>query len=201
MPNNNERVALVGFDKDFVNESCDRINIFGYFSLSDKKNKFTYLGCHENIGNLPNDMRIIIVFDDVDLRSELFEKHKEWVYTYISPLAFLSNDLIVGAGSIIMANSYVSSNVSIGNMTKISVGVQIHHDVQLQDYNIIAPRVTILGCASIGSKNFIGAGTLIKNGTSIGDNNIVGMGSNVIENVGSNIKLFGNPARTYKKLV
>jgi|SaaInlStandDraft_3_1057020.scaffolds.fasta_scaffold07056_4 sugar O-acyltransferase (sialic acid O-acetyltransferase NeuD family) len=191
------KVAIVGFDKDFIDDASDVLSIYGYFSLSDKCNQYDYLGNHHKIKNLPEDVSIIVVFDDISLRKKLFIEYKDKLVGYISPSASVSKHAKIGIGSVVMANSYISSDVVIGNLSKISVGVQIHHDVTIDDYNIVAPRATLLGKVSIGSGNYIGAGALIRNSITIGESNIIGMGANVIASAKNKVKLLGNPARSF----
>jgi len=192
-------MAMIGFDKDFVDEIDDTLDIYGYFALEEKKSSFRYLGNHKNIPSIPNDIPLLITFDDVKMRKLLYDNYSNRMYTYISPNAIVSSSSIIGRGSMVMRNSHIGPNTIIGRANKINIGNQIHHDVTVGDYNVITPRCLMLGHVNIGNENYIGAGSMIRNTVTIGSSNIIGMGTNLITNILNNCMVAGNPGKIKKE--
>lgn len=195
----NREFAIVGFDKDLLFDLivCGH-SIYGYFSLEDKFNGYRYLGDHENIGKIPENIPVIVSVDDINLRAQLFSEYEKRLTTYISPTATIAPNAIIGAGGLVMSNTLISTSVSIGRCTKINVGVQVHHDVRIGDFCVIAPRVLLLGNVEVENSSFLGSGCMIRNNIKISKNSTIGMASNVIQDVPPNSVCFGNPA-TIKK--
>ena len=74
-------------------------------------------------------------------------------------------------------------------------GVTIGHDAIVGDYNLIATQAIIANVV-MGDRNFVGINVTTNNKINIGDDCMIGMASNVIHDVPSNTKCFGNPAKT-----
>ena len=191
-------IAIVGYDKDLVDEIDNVLDLYGYFALEEKKTSYRYLGDHKNISSIPDDIPLLITFDDIKMRRFLYENYGERIFTYISIEATVSNSALIGIGSVVMRNTHIGPNTVIGIANKINIGSQIHHDVMVGDYNIIAPRCLLLGHVAVGNENYIGAGSLIRNSIKIESFNIIGMGTNVISNVPNNCVVVGNPGKIKK---
>lgn len=78
--------------------------------------------------------------------------------------------------------------------------VHIGHGVKIGKRNLIAAGSVVAGRTETGQDIWIGLGSLISNGLHIGDNSKIDIGSVVIKDVKENTEVFGNPARTIKKL-
>ena len=65
------------------------------------------------------------------------------------------SDVLIGIGTIIMANTVVNSNAIISKYCTKQSTVTISHDSKMGDYNFIATQSTI-GNLQMGNRNFVG---------------------------------------------
>jgi acetyltransferase EpsM len=92
---------------------------------------------------------------------------------------------------------YVGPNVIFGKFIKLNVRSSLHHDVQIGDYSVIAPSVTICGNVKLGTGVFLGAGATVLPGVKIGDFSIVGAGAVVTRDLPAKGTFLGIPARIH----
>ena len=115
--------------------------------------------------------------------------------TFIHPSCMIARSASVGAGSVVLANSVVNPKARIGMFNSIMSGVTIGHDAVVGDYNLIATQAIIANVV-MGDRNFVGINATTNNKITIGDDCMIGMASNVVKDVPSGTKCFGNPARS-----
>lgn len=120
---------------------------------------------------------------------------------FVHPSVVLSNSARIGYGTSIMANAVVNANAIIGNHCTIHSNSLIGHDTSMDDYNFIAAHNVIGSNNKIGSANFMGINSTYNNYITIGDNCFVGMASNVIKNIVSGTKVYGNPAKEFNSQI
>lgn len=111
------------------------------------------------------------------------------------PTAFIADDVIIGEGSQILANSTISVEVVLGKSCIINNGALIDHECLLGDGVHIAPGAHLAGCISIGDFSMIGIGATIIPRINIGENVIVGAGAVVTKDIPSDSVVYGNPAK------
>lgn len=115
--------------------------------------------------------------------------------TFVHPTTYVARSAKVGEGTVILANSTINSNVTIGNFNIINSNIVIEHDSVIEKSNFIAASVCVGSHVFIQNGVFIGLDSTIKENLEIGDFAYVGMGSNVIRSVGVGETVVGNPAR------
>ena len=116
----------------------------------------------------------------------------------IHPSAILGDDVSVGQGSVVMANTAINSSSSIGNHNIINTNASIDHDCELMDYVHISPNATLCGGIKVGEGTQIGAGATIIPNLSIGKWATIGAGSVIINNIPDYAVVVGNPGRIIK---
>jgi acetyltransferase-like isoleucine patch superfamily enzyme len=85
-----------------------------------------------------------------------------------------------------MHNVFISNDVIIGEGTLVNTGAMIHHNVKIGDYCEISPKVCLTGNIVVGNKTFIGVGTNVVPNVKIGNNCIIGAGSVVTKDIPDN---------------
>lgn len=100
----------------------------------------------------------------------------------------------------VMHDVFVGSNVIVGKGGLLNYGVQLHHDVRVEEFVELSPSAVILGGVAIGSYSSIGANATILPKIKIGTNCIVGAGAVVTKDIPDNTMVAGVPARVIKKL-
>lgn len=159
------------------------IPIQGSTQLIDTLKKFNY--------------EYIIAIGNNKIRKKISERYSNIrYYTAVHPTAVIGSEVVIGEGTVVMANAVVNSCSNIGVHCIINTGSIVEHDNIIGNYVHISPNATLCGEVKIGSCSWIGAGSKVKQGLSIGENSIVGLGSVVLKNITSNFIAVGVPARS-----
>ncbi|MCZ2258627.1 hypothetical protein [Sporosarcina sp. G11-34] len=122
-------------------------------------------------------------------------------YTFIHHSAMVAKSANIGVGSAILANSVINPNSVIGSHCTIHSNSLIGHDTKIGSHNFIAAHNVVGSSSIIGNGNFFGINSTFNNYSNIGDLNFVGMATNVVKGLESNQKVYGNPAREFKKKI
>ena len=113
----------------------------------------------------------------------------------VSEFAALSKSSEVGNGSMLLPQTLVEANATIGSSCLVNVGAIITHDVVVEDYCDIGPKAMLLGGAVVNVGASIGAGAIIMPRVRIGRNSIVGAGAVVTRDVLPGTTVVGVPAK------
>ena len=111
------------------------------------------------------------------------------------PTAFIAEDVKIGEGSQILANSSVCVDVVMGKACIVNTSAIVDHDCLLGDGVHIAPGAHLAGRISVGKFSMIGTGAIVLPRANIGENVIVGAGAVVTKDIPSNCVIYGNPAK------
>jgi sugar O-acyltransferase (sialic acid O-acetyltransferase NeuD family) len=132
-------------------------------------------------------------------RFALLQSYKimpERFINFIHPLAYISPDLQVGTGNVILSNSTIQAGIQIGNNNIINSNVTIEHDTKIGHGNFISACACIGAHVNIDNNCFIGLNASVRENIKIGENVFVGMHSLIINNF-SNCKVRGIPASEF----
>jgi sugar O-acyltransferase (sialic acid O-acetyltransferase NeuD family) len=114
----------------------------------------------------------------------------------IHPMASVgSHSVNLGAGSVICANSSLTTNLVLGRHVHVNLNSTIGHDCVIEDYVSINPGVNVSGNVVIGRASMLGTGAQVIQGKSIGSETIIGAGAVVVRDIPSNVVAIGSPAR------
>ena len=106
----------------------------------------------------------------------------------------------ISSGCNILSGVKISNDVVIGKGTMVYYNSVITHDVKIGDFCEISPSVNILGRVHIGNFVSIGAGSVIFPDVVIGSNSVIAAGAVVRNNVPENVMVAGIPALIKKYL-
>lgn len=115
-------------------------------------------------------------------------------FTFIHKSVQIFDDIDIGEGSIICANSILTTNIKIGKHAQLNRATNISHDVQIGDYFTTAPNVHISGNCKIGNNVYFGVNSCTKEKIRICDDVIIGLNSGVIKNIDNSGVYVGTPA-------
>src|SRR6266849_1170515 len=115
--------------------------------------------------------------------------------TAIHPSAVVANDVLVGAGTVIMAGAVVNCGSSIGTNVIVNPGATLAHACVLADSVHLSPGANLAGGVVVGARTHVGIRASVIQGIKICADAIVGAGATVIRDVPSGVTVVGSPAR------
>ncbi|MBN9312784.1 MAG: hexapeptide transferase [Chryseobacterium sp. 39-10] len=107
----------------------------------------------------------------------------------------------ISSGCNILSGVKISNDVIIGKGTMVYYNSVITHDVKIGEFCEISPSTSILGRADIGNFVSIGAGSVIFPDVVIGSNSVIAAGAIVRNNIPANVMVAGIPAVVKKELM
>ena len=181
--------------------------VLGFVDDDEKKwgeNFFEYkiFGDIDELSNFDkSEVFIIIAVGDNYIRERIAEKISESGIRFgkaIHPSATIGKDVIIDAGSVVMANVVINPGTKIGKHCIINTSSSVDHDCLIEDYVHISPGVCCGGKVHVGRSSWVGLGATVINSIEIGKDSIVGAGATVINNVDDDSVVVGNPAKFLK---
>ncbi|MDC1505812.1 hypothetical protein N8475_11555 [Winogradskyella sp.] len=150
-----------------------------------------------------DDKSVTFIFQSYDIRSmqetidfkDSLGIPLERYCTFIHPSCMIARSATIGVGTVILAHAVVNPKAKVGQFNSLMSGVTIGHDALVGNYNLIATQAIVANIV-MGDRNFIGLNATTNNKITIGDDCMIGMASNVVKNVPSGTKCFGNPAKS-----
>ena len=129
---------------------------------------------------------------------ELLKKHMAPIATVIDASAVVSENAVVGEGTVVLRQAFVNSGASIGNNCIINTGSIIEHDARIGNFVHVSTGAIVNGDCVIGDNCFIGSGAILSNNITICADVLIGAGSVVLKSVSEPGIYHGNPARLLK---
>jgi len=135
--------------------------------------------------------------DRADIVSRLPKETK--YFTFIHPTVQIMDDNIeVGEGSFIGANSILTTNIKLGKHALLNRGNHIGHDCFIGDYFSAMPNAVIGGNVWIDNKVYLGSCSNIREKIKIVANTTIGMNAAVVKNITESGIYIGVPAKKIK---
>jgi sugar O-acyltransferase (sialic acid O-acetyltransferase NeuD family) len=150
----------------------------------------------------PEEYMMIVAVADSKARAEVVSKlPKETKYfTFIHPSVHIMDDNIeIGHGSFIGANSILTTNIKLGNHTLLNRGNHIGHDSLAGDFFSMMPCAVIGGNVTLGDNVYLGSCSNIREKINVNSNVVIGMNSAVVKNITESGVYVGVPAKKIKK--
>ena len=149
------------------------------------------------------DNRFIVGLGNPELRKQMFEKFKlagGVMISAISPSANIGHfGTSIGAGTIVMAGSFISNDVRLGIGCLVNPNCTISHDTVIGDFVEISPGVQITGNCVVGDYASIGTNATILPKVLVGERAVVGAGAVVTKQVPDGVTVVGVPAKEVHK--
>lgn len=143
--------------------------------------------------------KIVIAIGDNKIRKAVSEKFpSRFSEALIHNTAYVSDEVEISEGAVIMAKAVVHPSVVIGKHSIINTGSIIEHDVRIDDFAHISPGAVVTGGVKIGEGTHIGAGAVIIPGITIGKWVTVGAGAVIINDIPDFAVVVGNPGKIIK---
>jgi UDP-3-O-[3-hydroxymyristoyl] glucosamine N-acyltransferase len=95
----------------------------------------------------------------------------------------MSDDVIIGEGSFIGANSIITCNIKIGNHCLLNRGVHVGHDSVIGDYFSAMPGSVVSGNVTLGDKVYLGTNSSIREKITICNDVIIGLNTGIVKDI------------------
>ena len=130
-------------------------------------------------------MMIVAVADSKDRADIVAKLPKETKYfTFIHPSAHIMDDNIqVGVGSFIGANSILTTNIKLGNHALLNRGNHIGHDSVAGDFFSMMPNAVVGGNVTIGDNVYLGSCSNVREKINITSDVLIGMNAAVVKDI------------------
>jgi sugar O-acyltransferase (sialic acid O-acetyltransferase NeuD family) len=139
------------------------------------------------LSNLNTDeYEVIVAIGDPIDRKKIVESlpRSTKYFTHIhSSVIILDPNVEIGEGSIICANSVLTTNIKLGKHCHLNLLTTIGHDCLIGDFFTTAPGVKISGNCNISNCVYFGTNSSIKQKINICENVIIGMNAAVVKNI------------------
>ena len=146
----------------------------------------------------------IIAIGDNRVRKEIAEmlsNEKFQFATAIHPSASIGEEVRIGRGTVVMANSVINPGSVIGENAIINTSSSVDHDCRIGNFTHICPGAIIAGGVVVGELTLVGMGSSLLPAVTIGSQTIVGAGSVVTADLSDNVTAIGVPARVMELAV
>ena len=113
----------------------------------------------------------------------------------IHPKATTGLNCKMGKGCIMMPNTLIGQDVTVGDFVTFDGYSSVGHDVHISSYSHFSPFAFVAGGSRIGLRVMIQPGARVIIHRTIGDDVTIGVGSVVLRDLKPGITVFGNPAK------
>jgi sugar O-acyltransferase (sialic acid O-acetyltransferase NeuD family) len=115
--------------------------------------------------------------------------------TLVHPTASIGSDTRIGEGTVILAGTVATQNVTIGRHVTLMPNVVLTHDDVIGDFTTFGAGAKLAGAVTVEDGAYIGAGACIRESTTIGAGAMVGMGAVVLSDIPPGETWAGVPAQ------
>lgn len=134
----------------------------------------------------PEEYEVVVAVGSPVARKKIIDALPESTkfFTHIHKSAqLLAPDIEIGEGSIICANSIITTNVKIGKHCHLNLSSTVGHDTVIGDFFTTAPGAKISGNCRIGDYVYFGTNASVREKINICDNVTIGLNAGVVKNI------------------
>lgn len=148
----------------------------------------------------PKKYKVMVVLGNPKHRYDMVNKlPKETKYfSWVHPTALIMDNVEIGEGSFIGANSILTTNIKVGKHALLNRGNQIGHDCIIGDFFSMMPGAIVSGNVRIYDCVYMGTNSSIREKLTIHSLSTIGMGSSVIKNINDSGTYVGVPVKKIK---
>jgi sugar O-acyltransferase (sialic acid O-acetyltransferase NeuD family) len=117
--------------------------------------------------------------------------------TIVHPSVAASRSSTVGPGSVLLAHTVLTADVTLGAHVAVMPQTVLTHDTVVGDWATIAAGVRLGGAVQVGTGAYLGSSVSVRQGLTVGAWAMVGMAAVLTRDVPAGRLWFGAPARDH----
>lgn len=165
----------------------------------NKCGKYDVIGTSNDIGKYIDDQTEFFVSIGIHVHRSRVQEQIETaggtVATLIHSQAIISEDVIIGVGSVVMPGAVINTGTRIGKGVIVNTSSSIDHDCTIENWIHVAVGAHLCGTVNVGENTWIGAGATISNNIAVGKDIMIGAGAVVVKDISEKGTWIGVPAR------
>jgi UDP-3-O-[3-hydroxymyristoyl] glucosamine N-acyltransferase len=110
----------------------------------------------------------------------------------------MDDNIQVGVGSFIGANSILTTNIKLGNHALLNRGNHIGHDSVAGDFFSMMPNAVVGGNVTIGDNVYLGSCSNVREKINITSDVLIGMNAAVVKDITESGTYVGVPTKKIK---
>lgn len=114
--------------------------------------------------------------------------------TVIHPTVSVGANCAIGSGSVLLANTTLTVDVTLGRHVVVMPNAVVTHDCQLADFATVCAGVALGGRVRVDSAAYLGMNAAIRQNVTVGAESVLGMGSILLEDLPPHQRWVGVPA-------
>lgn len=149
----------------------------------------------------PDEYEVVVAVGSPLARKKIVESLPKSTkfFTHIHKSAqLLASDIRIGDGSIICANSIITTDVKIGKHCHLNLSSTVGHDTVIGDFFTTAPGAKISGNCKIGDCVYFGTNSSVREKIEICNNVTIGLNAGVVKHITEPGTYTGTPAKKIK---
>lgn len=146
-----------------------------------------------------NEYEVVVAIGDPAARTKIINKLPEetryFTAIHKSVQILDPTSVKIGYGSIICANTILTTNINIGKHAHLNLATTIGHDTKIGHFFTTAPGAKISGNCMIGDRVYVGTNASVKEKLIIYSDVTIGLNAGVVKNILEPGVYIGVPAR------
>ena len=145
--------------------------------------------------------QVVIAIGDSSVRCRIAKSlpADTMYFTFVHPSVQILGSVQIGEGTIICANTILTTNIKIGKHAHLNLSTTIGHDCVIGDFFTTAPSVAISGHCKIGDRVYFGTNSCIREKVFVCDDVTIGMMSAVVKDIRSSGTYVGIPSKLLER--
>lgn len=172
------------------------------FVDKEKKSENYFLNCPLLVETdfISDDFQVVLAIGNPNIRKQLVSGLSKNTFfpTIVHPTVLLNETAKVGKGVIILQNSIIGCDVTIGDFTIVDRAVQVGHDCNISNFVHLSPASVLSGNVNLNVCVEIGTNASLKQNIEIAEETVIGMGAVVVKSITEKGIYIGNPAKKLK---